>query len=168
MQPYGLPAKLPPDLTRVLTYWEGLKRGEAEMPFSDDVNISALPDLFDWLMLIEVSDRPVRFRLAIAGGAIKGVTRATSWASSSMKSRLFDPLRFLNSQSHATVEGRAPTYYASVPTEQGGARTAEGYARLLLPMWGDGQVGMLLDAVAAVRRMTQCPPNALAAERRSA
>jgi hypothetical protein len=79
-----------------------------------------------------------------------------------------DPLRFLNSQSHATVEGRAPMHYASAPTEQGGARTAEGYARLLLPMWGDGHIGMLLGAVAAVRRMTQCPPDALAAERRSA
>ena len=46
------------------------------------------------------------------------------------------PLQFLLSQCSATVEGRAPTYY--------GNNGAGGYARLVLPLWGDGRVGMLL------------------------
>jgi hypothetical protein len=38
----------------------------------------------------------------------------------------------------ATVEGRAPTYYRS--------GDGAGYSRLVLPLWGDGRIGMLLVA----------------------
>ncbi len=45
-------------------------------------------------------------------------------------------LKFLRAQASATVEARAPTFYRGA-----------GYARMLLPMWGDGRIGMLLGAL---------------------
>ena len=55
------------DLTPYLTPWnaisracmnsrEGLKRHEADMPFWDDVKISALPDLAGRLLMVEATD----------------------------------------------------------------------------------------------------------------
>jgi hypothetical protein len=62
--PYALPHTLEGELTRVHAFWNGLKRHEAEMPFWDDVKISALPELAARLMMIEATDKPVRFRVA--------------------------------------------------------------------------------------------------------
>ena len=45
------------------------------MPFSDDVDLSTLPDLSGRLMLIEVFDQPVRFRLGMLGQEIKAQHR---------------------------------------------------------------------------------------------
>ena len=49
------------------------------------------------------------------------------------------PLEFLRSQCSAAVEARAPTFYRH--------ESKPAYARILLPMWGDGRIGMLLGAV---------------------
>jgi hypothetical protein len=68
--PYTFPRNLEPDLAQVLAYWEGLKRGDAGMPFWDDVNLSALPNLSKRLMLIEVFDKPLRFRLGTVGAEL--------------------------------------------------------------------------------------------------
>ena len=70
--PFSLPEKLAPGLAHVHAYWEDLKRGAANMPFADDVNIATMPDMAGRLMLIEVFDKPVRFRLAMLGEQIKG------------------------------------------------------------------------------------------------
>jgi hypothetical protein len=40
--PFLLPEKLEPGLARVRAYWEGLKRGAADIPFGDDLNITAM------------------------------------------------------------------------------------------------------------------------------
>lgn len=143
--PYSLPQHLEPDLARVLAYWEGLKRGEANMPFWDDVNISALPDLLNRLMLIDVFNKPLRFRLAIVGDKIKAQHGNDLVGEFLDELEVHDPLSYLNSQSSATVESRAPTYYRS---PMAGRR---GYSRLLLPMWGDGYIGMLLGAITDTR-----------------
>ena len=50
-RPFAPPNELGRDLARVLTFWEGLKRGDAEMPFWDDVNMSALPVSYTHLTL---------------------------------------------------------------------------------------------------------------------
>ena len=108
--PFSLPRKLEPDLVRVRSYWDGLKRGDADMPFWDDVNLSSLPDLSGRLMLIEVFDKPVRFRLEMLGEELKEYGR-------DVVGKFLDeidarpPLQYLNSQSSAAVESRAPTYY---------------------------------------------------------
>ena len=70
--PFSLPEKLEPGLVRVRAYWEGLKRGAADIPFGDDLNITAMPDMAGRLMLIEVFDKPVRFRLGMLGEQIEG------------------------------------------------------------------------------------------------
>jgi hypothetical protein len=139
--PYSLPQRLEPDLARVLAYWEGLKRGEANMPFWDDMDISALPDLSERLMLIDVFNKPVRFRLAIVGDEIKAQHGGELVGKFLDELEVRDPLSYLNSQSSATVESRAPTYYRSPEASR------RRYARLLLPMWGDGHIGMLLGVV---------------------
>jgi hypothetical protein len=139
--PYSLPQHLEPDLARVFAYWQGLKRGEANMPFWDDMNISALPDLLDRLMLIDVFNKPVRFRFAIVGDEIKAQHGGELVGKFLDELEARDPVRYLNSQSSATVESRDPTYYRSLEAGR------PGYSRLLLPMWGDGHIGMLLGAV---------------------
>jgi hypothetical protein len=141
--PYALPPSLERDLAHVRAFWDGLKRHEAEMPFWDDVKISALPDLAGRLMMIEASEKPVRFRIAfgLIGADIK------QRYGHDLSGRFLDeidiaaPLQFLQSQCSATVEGRAPTYYRN-------ADSAGSYGRLLLPLWGEGRIRMLLVAYA--------------------
>lgn len=135
--PYALPATLEPDLAEVRAYWQSLIRGQAsDMPYWDDVKLSALPKLEGQLMLIEVFEKPERFRLDILGkGLVKqyGSDATGKFADEIEPSAPFD---FLRAQASATVEGRAPTY-----AKQGGQ------ARLLLPLWGDGRISMILGAV---------------------
>ncbi len=134
--PFPLPENLKPNLARVRDYWEDLKRADNAMPFWDDIKLSSLPDLADWLLLIDVFALPERFRFNAIGAGL------AQRYSEDVKSKFLDelslraPFGYLRAQSSATVEARAPTYYA-----------ADGYVRLLLPMWGDGHIGMLLGAV---------------------
>lgn len=143
--PFPLPRKLEPDLARLRAYWDGLKRGEADIPFADDVNLSAIPPFAGRLILIEVFDKPLRFRLGMLGEDLK------ERHGGDIVGKFLDdidaraPLQYLSSQSSATVESRAATYYRAGPAKRGGA--ANGYARLLLPMWGDGRIGMLFGGV---------------------
>ena len=41
------------------------------MPFWDDIDLSTLPDLASRLMLIDVFDKPMRFRLGTLGDELK-------------------------------------------------------------------------------------------------
>ena len=142
--PYAVPHSLERDLARVHTFWDGLKRHEAKMPFWDDVKMSALPDLADRLMMVEATDKPVRFRIAfgVVGADVK------QHYGHDLSGKFLDeidaaaPLQFLVSQCSATVESRAPNYHRN--------DGAEGYSRRVLPLWGDGRIGMLLVAYAFV------------------
>ena len=147
--PFSLPEKLEPGLARVRAYWEGLKRGEADIPFGDDLNITAMPDMTGRLMLIEVFDKPVRFRLGMLGEQIEGRKCDDAVGKFLDEIEVHAPLQYLHSQASATIESRAPTHY-----RHGGGRhrmpgsPLDGYARILLPLWGNGRIGMLLGAVA--------------------
>jgi hypothetical protein len=147
--PFSLPEKLEPGLARVRVYWEGLKRGAADIPFGDDLNITAMPDMAGRLMLIEVFDKPVRFRLGMLGEQIEGRKCDDAVGKFLDEIEVHAPLQYLNSQASATIESRAPTHY-----RHGGGRhrkhssPPDGYARILLPLWGNGRIGMLLGAVA--------------------
>lgn len=146
--PFSLPRKLEPDLARIRAYWEGLKRGDADMPFSDDVDLSKMPELAGRLMLIEVFDKPVRFRLGTLG------EEAIERYGTNVVGKFLDeiemlpPLQYISSQSSAALESRAPTYYRHASTRRGSSGTVACYSRLLLPMWGGGRIGMLLGGVA--------------------
>jgi hypothetical protein len=139
--PYAPPTRLSPDLARVHAYWRGLLRGTANMPFWDDAKLTDLPDLADQLLLVDVFDRPERFRISSVG---KGLSLENVAGEFIDEVDLNSPLEFLRSQSSATVEAAAPTYYRREGGDQ--PSLARAYSRLLLPMWGAGRIGMLLGA----------------------
>lgn len=144
--PFSVPKALDPDLARVRAYWESLRRGDANMPFWDDFNASSLPDLSDRLMLIDVVDKPLRFRINFLGQQLAeryGDVLAGKFVD---ELELKSPLEYLPSQCNATVESRGPTFYQHGAGEV--RQSPASYSRLLLPMWGDGHIGMLLGAFA--------------------
>ena len=135
--PFGVPARLSPELTRVQAYWRGLLRGSATTPFWDDLKLSDLPDLRDRLFLVNVFNRPERFRFDTVGHALADNGLGGVFLD---EAELDHPFEYLRAQATATVECAAPTFYR----HEDGRRA---YGRLLLPMWGDGSVSMLLGAV---------------------
>ena len=140
--PFPLPTQMSAHLTRVKQYWEGLKRAENAIPFWDDVNPSALPELENALMLIEVFERPRRFRFNMAGERIVQSYGAPFAGEFVDGLDAKSPLHYFVAQASVTVEGGQPTYYRH---ESG---QVQDYGRILLPLWGDGRVKMLLGAVA--------------------
>lgn len=137
--PFALPATLESGLARVHAYWEDLKRGENNMPFWDDINLSSLPDLSGALMLIDVFSRPERFRFNTVGAQVATHHSEPVTGKFADDLELQRPFRFLRAQCSATAEARAPTFYRD---------NGDGSSRLLLPAWGDGRVSMLLGAIA--------------------
>lgn len=137
MTPFALPEKLDRDLSRVQSYWEGLRRGGNDMPFWDDVKLPVLQEQTAGVLLIDAFALPERFRFNFLSDAFKGGTELKG--SFADERELPHPLEYLRAQCSATVEARKPTYYR----QEG----PDGYARLLLPMWGDGRISMLLGAV---------------------
>ncbi len=134
-RPFALPAKLSSGLGQVRDYWGGLKRGGNEIPFWDDVKLSALPGLEGHLLLVDVFEGPQRFRMNTVGKDIRG------WYGADIDGKFADeieakgPLAYFSAQASATVEAVQPTFHH------------DGFARLLLPLWGNGYVSMLLGAV---------------------
>ena len=57
------------------------------------------------------------------------------------------PFAYLLSQCSATVESGTPTFFKHDPGKAGKSAGAAPYARLILPLWGDGHIGMLLGAL---------------------
>jgi hypothetical protein len=134
--PFPLPDQLAPGLARVRAYWQGLRRADNDMPFWDDVKVSALGDQADNVLLIDAFEKPERFRFNALG---KGLAQRYGEPLDGKfldESALHDPFDYLRAQASATVEARMPTYCE-----------AGGVSRLLLPMWGDGHIAMLLGAV---------------------
>lgn len=145
--PYSVPKKIEPRLARVLAYWESLKRAENNMPFWDDVTTSSLPDLADRLMLIKAFAKPERFRLQSVGQQLIDRYGEPVAGKFIDEMELRTPFEYLRSQCSATVESCAPTYYQHGPSNLENPRVAGSYSRLLLPLWGDGHIGMVLGAV---------------------
>lgn len=133
---FPLPGDLSADLSRVLSYWQGLRRADNSMPFWDDVKLSALPELNGRLMLIDVFDKPERFRINTLGADAAGTQGDGLRGKFIHESVLSGPLADLRTQASATVAARAPTFHRGA-----------GFTRILLPMWGDGRIGMLLGAI---------------------
>jgi len=144
---YSLPDELEPDLSRTRAYWNGLKRGSNDVPFWDDVKFSLRSRLGRESMLIDVFENPLRFRFDLIG------TDLTDWYGKAIGNTFLDeielhaPFDDLIQQSKATVEGCAPTYYFQTAARKRVAEHPDGYARLLLPLWGNGRIEMLLGAV---------------------
>jgi hypothetical protein len=136
---FALPHRLEPCLEGVRAYWNGLKRGENNIPFWDDVQLSAQVPLADHIMMIEAFENPHRFRFDLVG---EGLTRrygAIIAGKFADEVDLHPPIDRVTDQCLATVEQRAPTYFR---------HTAGGtsYSRLILPLWGNGHIEMMLGA----------------------
>jgi hypothetical protein len=145
-RPFQLPAKLEPELARLMAYWRKIERAEAEMPFWDDVELSALPKaLARKVVLLDVLPPPVRFRFSLGGVGEDAVRDYGSGLASKFVDEIEprSPLQLLQSQCSAAVEMRAPTYY-----RHAAERRKDAYGRLILPMWGQGRVSMLLGGFA--------------------
>lgn len=128
--------ELSPKLARVEAYWRSLIRGANNMPFWDDFVPAALQDVSADALLLDVFDKPERLRFdSIVGAEIE---RRYGEA---IGDRFTDditpraPFEYLNAQASAALESREPTLYRNTA-----------YARLMLPMWGDGSISMLLCA----------------------
>ncbi len=140
-QPFRLPRELAPDLARIEAYWRGLLRGSAEMPFADDLDLTVLPDLKPRLMVMEVFTEPDRFRFDIVGEDIEAAEIVGRFADEIAPKA---PLDFLRAQASATLESASPTFFDQ---DEGASSSGRGYARLLLPMWGDGRIKLILGAI---------------------
>jgi len=136
--PFAVPPVLDAGLARVAEAWRSLRRGQADIPFADDVKLSTLEDADVDLMIIDVFERPQRFRITIAGRRIAGQYGQLVEGLFIDEIAPQAPLDYLLSQCSATVEGRAPTFYAG---------TQPSHSRLMLPLWGDGHINSLLVAV---------------------
>jgi len=147
VQKFSLPNEMGSDLTRIQAYWNGLKRGANDIPFWDDVKLSLRSRLGRESMLIDVFENPLRFRFDLIGADL------TDWYGGAIGNRFLDeielhaPFNDLILQSKATVEGCAPTYRRHAGAGKGDAERSRDYARLLLPLWGNGRVEMLLGGV---------------------
>ncbi|MBR1276932.1 hypothetical protein [Bradyrhizobium sp. AUGA SZCCT0283] len=143
--PFALPDKLPLDLDRVWVYWKSLKRGENKIPFWDDLKLSSLPDLGDRLMLIDVFERPQRFRFNSVGEKIQQNYGGDLVGKFADEIDPKNPLEFFTAQASVTIEANAPTFFTNTTTSE--SRRNVGKARLLLPMWGNGRIEMMLGVV---------------------
>jgi hypothetical protein len=137
--PFALPSNLESGLARIRNYWLGLRRGQADIPFADDVKLSLLNEIGFGSILVDVFERPTRFRIAVAGTGVADRFGQPIEGLFADEIAPRAPLDYLLSQCSATVEGRAPTYYRDAQPP--------GYARLLLPLWGDGHISALLGAI---------------------
>jgi hypothetical protein len=137
---FPIPDSLEPDLERVRAYWNGLKRGENNIPFRDDVKLSTQAPLADHIMMIEAFENPLRFRFDIIGEAVTRRYGAAITGKFTDEVDQHPPIDRLTDQCQATVERRGPTCFR---WEAGGTH----YCRLILPLWGNGHIEMLIGAV---------------------
>lgn len=139
---FALPAELETNLLRVITYWRGLVRGHADMPYWDDYAPAALAEVQHDAVLADVFPDPLRFRFRIVG---ENVARRFG---QEIAGKFTDqippraPLEELDAQCAAAVNARRPAYFRQTAPAAGAP-----YARLVLPMWGNGRVEMLLVAI---------------------
>ena len=139
---YSMPASLEPKLAPVYDYWQALRRGGNHIPFWDDVKLSSLGSGADDALLVDVFESPLRFRLGLTGRSM--ATRLGPELGGKFLDKLEPEGAFehLEAQCAATVRSRVPTYFRGGPTP--------GYARIALPLWGNGRIQMLLVADVAI------------------
>ena len=86
-------------------------------------------------MLVDVFEGPQRFRLNSVGNEIRDYYGADIVGKFVDEIEAKGPFAYFMAQASATVEAGEATYYH------------DGFARLLLPMWGGGHIAMLLGTV---------------------
>ena len=138
--PFALPKAVKPELRRALDYWRNLRRGENNIPFADDVSLSALRN--SQVFLLKVFTSPLRFRFESADEAFHPTNGAPM-------GRFIDEVKtkgtlsYLLTQCCATVEAGEPTFFHFRESD-----ADREFSRILLPAWGDGHIDLMLAAVA--------------------
>jgi hypothetical protein len=79
VQTHLIPARFEAELVSIYESWRAMRRGDNDVPFSDDVNLPSLGSGADDAVLIDVFENPLRFRLALAGRSI-AVQLGPKWA----------------------------------------------------------------------------------------
>ncbi|MBS0408800.1 MAG: hypothetical protein JSR86_02710 [Proteobacteria bacterium] len=139
-RPFAVESPLPPHLDGLLAYWKDLCRGQADMPFADDIDMNRVRELVSDSFTLGVFAKPARYRMELARTPRAPVVEADLPDRFIDEVALPSPLEYLRAQAEATVEGMGPTIYAH-------DHDGVAYQRLLLPAWGEGQVKLLLGAV---------------------
>jgi hypothetical protein len=140
--PFAIDGPLPTSLAGLFDYWRSLLRGEATMPFADDLDMTKAKGLVSDLFVVGVFEKPERFRLELAHAPNAPRLQDLLLGRFIDEIALESPLDYLRAQADAAVEGLGPTYYEHAARGDG-----RDYARLLLPFWGEGQVKLLLGAI---------------------
>ena len=138
LNPFPVPDRLDPDLQRVVSFWKRLRRAENEIPFGDDLKFPNLSKLLTKTFVLSVFDSPGRFRFEFPDKGAHGSSMAGRFIDETPPDANFS---YLQAQSSATLEAGEPTFLRL--SEDSGRN----FCRLLLPMWGNGQINMLLGAV---------------------
>jgi len=141
-KPFEVEAPLGSKLDAALAHWQRLLRGNAAMPFADDLILKPVEDLAADVFTLEVFERPERFRVDTARTPHAPVVEREFPGLFVDELDRCSPLEFLRSQASATVEAMAPTFYEHAPKPG-----APGYRRLLMPFWEMGHVSRLLGVV---------------------
>jgi hypothetical protein len=103
------------------------------MPFADDLRVDQLSRFATSLLIMEVREKPERFRFEIVGAEIARLF------GEELEDRFLDevphraPIDFLASQCAAVLDIVAPTWHGN-----------SSYERLLLPLWGNGYVSRIV------------------------
>ena len=135
---FSVPGRLDPKSQAVVSLWQRLKRAENGMPFSDDLGQSALSSLGGLSFLLGVFAAPERFRLEFLGAGLQGAAAAGKFIDEIPQEGNFS---YLRAQASATLEAAEPTWLRL------GETSGRSFSRLLLPMWGNGQINMLLGTI---------------------
>lgn len=138
--PFSLPASPDPNLQGVISLWRRLKRAESGMPFTDDLDLSALSSLPVKPFLLGVFASPERFRFEFLSEGLRAAAATGSFVDEISPGRYFG---YLRAQGSATVEAAEPTLLRLAEV------SGPAFFRVLLPMWGNGQINMLLGAIDA-------------------
>jgi hypothetical protein len=135
--PFPLPDRLDANLQSVVSLWERLKRGENGMPFSDDLGVPVLSNLAGAPFLLSVFASPERCRFEFVSESLRREAVQEGFVDEMPPNINFS---YLRAQSSATIEAAEPTLFHL--TDSSGYR----FSRVLLPLWGNGQVNMLMGA----------------------
>jgi len=146
--PFSEPSTVAPELARVVAHWQGLRRGQNSIPFWDDLDLGALSFAAERLLVLDVFEKPERYRFAVVGREISDRYGAEIPGRFADEIAPRDPLEYLRAQCSATIECGQPTYYRHIAAAKAGQHALPGYTRLLLPMWGEGHIAVLLGALA--------------------
>jgi hypothetical protein len=138
LNPFPLPDRLDPNLQPIVSFWKRLRRAANGMPFGDDLKFSDLSTLSAKPFVLTVFTLPERFRFEFLDKGLQGAAVAGRFIDEISLNTSFG---YLSAQSSATLEAAAPTFFRL--REDSGRH----FGRVLLPMWGSGQVNMLLGAV---------------------